>query len=74
MSSAAENDRAYKRAHSRGSLPLDADPKEVAARIAERDAREAMDSRTEAERWLGDPPSWRSALAGWPSKNLTVVR
>jgi hypothetical protein len=32
--------------------------------LAERDAREAMDDRTPAQRWLGDPPAWRSALAG----------
>jgi hypothetical protein len=32
-------------------------------RIEEREAREAADTRTEAERWLGDPPPSRSALA-----------
>jgi hypothetical protein len=30
---------------------------------AERDRREAADTRTEAERWLNDPPPDRSALA-----------
>ena len=34
------------------------------ARMRERDAR--MDDRTEADRLLGVPPSWRSALnAAW---------
>ena len=28
-----------------------------------RDERAAMDTRTEAQRWLGDPPPDRSALA-----------
>jgi len=32
-------------------------------RSEERDAREAADNRTEAERFLGDPPANRSALA-----------
>jgi hypothetical protein len=30
---------------------------------AERDRREAADTRIEAERWLNDPPPGRSALA-----------
>jgi hypothetical protein len=29
----------------------------------ERDRQAALDTRTEAERWLGDPPPGRSALA-----------
>ena len=33
------------------------------ARIAERDARLAADTRTDAQRWLGDPPPNRWALA-----------
>jgi hypothetical protein len=37
-------------------------PSEKAARFAERDAREASDSRTEAQRLVGDPPADRSAL------------
>jgi hypothetical protein len=39
------------------------DPAEAAERLAEREAREAADTRTEAQRWLGDPPPSRSALA-----------
>ena len=35
---------------------------DLQARLAERDARLAADTRTEAERWLGDPPPGRSAL------------
>jgi hypothetical protein len=47
----------------REALPYDDAPAaDVAARLAERDAREAMDTRTLAERWLGDPPWWRSVL------------
>jgi len=38
-------------------------PEDYLARIAERDARAAADNRTEAQRWLGDPPPERSALA-----------
>jgi len=34
-----------------------------AARFAERDARLAADDRSEAQRFLGDPPRDRSALA-----------
>ena len=32
-------------------------------RLAEREALDALDNRTAAERWLGDPPPWQSALA-----------
>ena len=32
-------------------------------RLADRDRRQASDDRTEAQRWLGDPPADRSALA-----------
>ena len=66
--------RPYARAHSRGALPLNDDEataEDIAARVAERDARDAMDSRTPAQVWLGDPPGWRSALAGWPQEHLT---
>jgi hypothetical protein len=61
--------RPYTREHSRGALPLHEDratPEDIAARLAERDARDALDNRTPAQVWLGDPPAWRSALAGWP--------
>jgi hypothetical protein len=39
---------------------------DVARRMAERDARLAGDSRTEAQRWLNDPEAGRSALAQRP--------
>jgi hypothetical protein len=39
------------------------DPAEVEKRLAEREQREAADTRTETQRWLGDPPPSRSALA-----------
>jgi hypothetical protein len=38
-------------------------PDDVAARIAERDEREAQDARTPAQVLLNDPPRWRSALS-----------
>jgi hypothetical protein len=38
------------------------DPGEAEQRLAERDQREAADTRTEAQRWLNDPPPGRSAL------------
>jgi hypothetical protein len=37
--------------------------KDLKLRLAERERREALDDRTEAQRWLGDPPADRSALA-----------
>ena len=41
------------------------------AQIAERDERQqTADTRTDAERWLGDPPPNRSALAQKKSKFL----
>ena len=43
-------------------------PDDVASRLAEAAEREAADTRTEAERWLGDPPSHRSALAARSSR------
>src|SRR5262245_6443662 len=39
------------------------DPQVARERMAERDAREAADPRTPAQRWLNDPPPGRSALA-----------
>jgi hypothetical protein len=40
------------------------DPAEAEQRLAERERREAVDTRrTEAQRWLNDPPPDRSALA-----------
>ena len=39
------------------------DPDVLKGRLAERDQRAATDTRTEAQRWLGDPPADRSALA-----------
>jgi hypothetical protein len=38
-------------------------PDEAKQRFAERDRRDAVDTRTEAQRWLNDPPYDRSALA-----------
>jgi hypothetical protein len=47
------------------------DPDTLRGRVQEREQREASDDRTEAQRWLGDPPRSRSALAGLqkPGKN-----
>ena len=40
------------------------DPPDVLkARLQERDQRQAADTRTEVQKWLGDPPQSRSALA-----------
>jgi hypothetical protein len=36
----------------------------AARRVQEREQREASDTRTEVQKWLGDPPPNRSALAG----------
>jgi hypothetical protein len=38
-------------------------PDDVLRLLKGRDARQRADIRTEAQRWLGDPPPWRSALA-----------
>jgi hypothetical protein len=38
-------------------------PEDYQARMAERDARLAADTRTEVQKYLGDPPPARSALA-----------
>lgn len=35
-------------------------------RLQEREQRAASDTRTEAQKWLGDPPPSRSALAAKP--------
>jgi|SRR5215471_3786215 len=37
--------------------------REVRQRLAERDEHLAADTRSEAQKWLGDPPAWRGALA-----------
>jgi hypothetical protein len=36
---------------------------DVVHRLIDRDAREQTDTRTAVQRWLGDPPPGRSALA-----------
>ena len=36
---------------------------DIKKRLADRDQRQAADNRTPAEKWLGDPPPDRSALA-----------
>lgn len=36
---------------------------DVLARFAEREWMAAHDDRTAIQKWLGDPPLWRSALA-----------
>ncbi len=56
------------RGHGAGPyLKLNADRKppadDVRIRCEERDQRAAADTRTEAQRWLNDPPPGRSALA-----------
>jgi hypothetical protein len=38
-------------------------PEILRNRYAERDARQASDDRTDVQKWLGDPPANRSALA-----------
>ena len=38
-------------------------PDDVMRLLRQRDEREAMDTRTPAQVWLGDPPPHRSALA-----------
>jgi len=56
------------RSRSAAALLIDAPkcrppPEDARARLAERDARLAADTRTDAEQFLGDPPLQRSALA-----------
>jgi hypothetical protein len=43
--------------------PRQYSPDDIAARLVEAAARELADTRSEAEKWLGDPPPERSALA-----------
>jgi hypothetical protein len=43
--------------------PRPVSPDDVRVLIIERDRLAAADTRTAAERWLGDPPPSRSALA-----------
>ena len=38
-------------------------PVDLRARLAERDMRQLTDTRTEAQKWLGDPPPMQSAMA-----------
>jgi hypothetical protein len=57
-----------RRKHTKGAAPFLGKGRHVPAadlkiRLEERDRREAADTRTEAERWLGDPPPSHSALA-----------
>jgi hypothetical protein len=51
-------------------------PDDVQVLIIERDRLAAADDRTEAQKWLGDPPPHRSALAqkfrDTPKKNSQV--
>jgi hypothetical protein len=51
------------RKYSKGAAPFNVPAADVKIRLEERDRREATDTRTEAQRWLGDPPPGRSALA-----------
>jgi hypothetical protein len=43
--------------------PRPVSPDDVRTLLTERDRQAALDTRTLAERWLGDPPPNRSALA-----------
>jgi hypothetical protein len=43
--------------------PRNVSPDDIKARLLLRDQLQAQDTRTEAQRWLGDPPPHRSALA-----------
>lgn len=36
---------------------------DIRFKLLERDRLAALDDRSEAAKWLGDPPPWRSALA-----------
>ena len=44
-----------------GTRPVPA--ADVKLRLEEREQREAADTRTDAQKWLNDPPPRRSALA-----------
>lgn len=56
----------YRRSAAAAVLALSAKPRisphDLAMRLAERDQRQAADTRTDAEKFLGDPPRERSAL------------
>ena len=39
-------------------------PEEIAERLSERDARQASDTRTDAQRLMNEPEACRGALAG----------
>jgi hypothetical protein len=43
--------------------PRNVSPDDIKAKLLLRDQLQAQDTRTEAQRWLGDPPPDRSALA-----------
>jgi hypothetical protein len=43
------------------------DPDTVAQRMAERDARQAADTRTDVQRFLGDPAGSKRAGTGFPT-------
>jgi hypothetical protein len=49
----------------KGLLTINPRPRlaDVKKRFAERDQRQATDTRSAAEKWLGDPPPDRSALS-----------
>jgi hypothetical protein len=47
---------------------------DVTARLDERDRLMAMDDRNSCQRFLGDPPSWRSALASPCEKRPFTAR
>ena len=49
-------------------------PNDVRDRLAERDQRQAADDRTEAQRWLGDPPRNRSAASLQKTYDWTTNR
>jgi hypothetical protein len=43
--------------------PRNVSPDDIKAKLLLRDQLQAQDTRTEAQRWLGDPPPHQSALA-----------
>jgi hypothetical protein len=49
--------------HRVDNRPRNVSPDDVRMRLIEAAARERADTRTEAQRWLGDLPPGRSALA-----------
>jgi hypothetical protein len=57
-------------------IPFDrrVSPEEAQQRIRERDAQLAADTRTDAEKLLGDPPHTRSALAQGRSVSADIGR